>query len=174
MKIQFLQANPSNYQKGRINNIDWIVMHYTGNKNDTAINNAKYFHSNIIESSAHYFVDDDSIYQSVKDEDTAWHCGAKQYVHPNCRNNNSIGIEMCGHYKDGRIYASNETLLNAAYLVNFLCDKYNISINHIIRHYDVTGKLCPIYWIDNDGLNRFKQMVLSIKKVPDITYCQHL
>lgn len=166
MECKFLEANPANYEKFRSSSIEWIVMHYTANRNDTAKNNALYFHNNVLESSAHYFVDDDEIYQSVKDEDTAYHCGAYQYVHPTCRNNNSIGVEMCGHYKDGKIYASEKTLLNAAKLVSELCSKYNIPFDHIIRHYDVTGKLCPIYWIDNDGLDEFRQSVLYINSNP--------
>lgn len=169
MKIQFLQANDSNYQKGRESTIEWIVMHYTGNKNDTAKNNATYFQNNIVETSAHYFVDDNDIFQSVSDNDTAWHCGSKKYLHPYCRNNNSIGIEMCGHYKDGEIYASKKTLSNAAELVSLLCNKYNIPTSHIIRHYDVTGKLCPSYWINNDGLLDFRNSVSNMNKVSIIT-----
>lgn len=169
MMINFLATNPKNYEQGRTSSIKWIVMHYTANKNDTAKNNALYFHNNVLETSAHYFVDDNDIYQTVKDEDTAYHCGASQYVHPECRNNNSIGIEMCGHFKDNEIYASRKTLLNAAKLVYDLCNKYDIPYDHIIRHYDVTGKLCPIYWVDNNGLDEFRQLVSGINKVSIIT-----
>ena len=173
MIINKLIANPSNFEKGRTEKIEWIVMHYTGNKNDTAKNNALYFSRNELDSSAHYFVDDNDIYQSVLDSDTAYHCGAKKYKHPTCRNSNSIGIEMCGHNKNGVIYASKKTLENAAILVNMLCNKYNIKIDHIIRHYDVTGKLCPAYWIDNDGLDLFRKQVSDINKdkVSVITCC---
>ena len=170
MKIEFLEANPANFERSRSSSIEWIVMHYTAaSRDDKAKNNALYFKNNVLESSAHYFVDDDEIYQSVKDEDTAYHCGAHQYVHPICRNNNSIGVEMCGHHKGDEIYASKETLFNAAKLVSELCNKYKIPLDHVIRHYDVTGKLCPIYWIDNNGLDEFRQLVSSIDKVSVIT-----
>ena len=58
--------------------IKYIVMHYTGNTKDTALANAKYFHTSINRSaSAHYFVDETSIYQSVKDNYIAWSVGDK-------------------------------------------------------------------------------------------------
>ena len=164
MLINFLPSNSQNYQKERKAKIEWIVMHYTGNKNDTAKNNAIYFHNNVVEASSHYFVDDNDVYQSVRDEDVAWHCGAKEYLHPYCRNDNSLGVEMCGHFANNKIYASEQTLLNSAKLVRMLSNKYNIPIDHVIRHYDVTGKKCPSYWIDNNGLEDFKEMVTSFNK----------
>ena len=64
INTDYIQTHNCTIKSGR--NISYIVMHYTGNSKDTAIGNAKYFHNSFVEASAHYFVDDDSIYQSVE------------------------------------------------------------------------------------------------------------
>ena len=77
MDIPFLQAHTSNFYSGRGgNSIKYIVVHYTAGNGDTAMNNAQYFHNNSgLQASAHYFVDEHSVVQSVRDTDGAWHCG---------------------------------------------------------------------------------------------------
>ena len=144
-------ANRENYGSSRsTSKIKYIVIHYTGNDGDTDENNGKYFANNVVQTSAHYFVDDDSITQSVPDNYIAWHCGAKRYKHSTCRNSNSIGIEICDDVRNGTIYPSAKTIENALDLTRHLMDKYNIPAENVIRHYDVTGKLCPFYWTDNN------------------------
>ena len=138
----------------------WLVMHYTANDGDSDEGNAAYFARAITRASAHYFVDDDSVTRSVPDERVAWHCGARAYRHPLCRNANSIGIELCDTVKNGRHDVTELTLRNAAALAASLCGKYGIPTAHILRHYDVTGKLCPSFWCGEgaDGFARFRQM----------------
>ena len=105
MQISFQQANRGNYlaaDRGR-GDIRYIVIHFTANDGDTAKNNADYFAREDISTSAHYFVDEDEVWQSVRDQDIAWHCGTRgTYYHPYCRNANSIGIELCSRLKNGR------------------------------------------------------------------------
>lgn len=147
MNIKTQIANRKNYGDVRsTGSIKFIVMHYTGNDGDTDENNGKYFANNVVSASAHYFVDDDSITQSVPDDHVAWHCGGKTYKHPQCRNANSIGVEICDDVKNGTIYPSAKTITNALNLVEHLMKKYSIPKENVIRHYDVTGKLCPAYW----------------------------
>ena len=147
MNIKTDLANKSNYGGTRSTSvIKYIVVHYTGNDGDTDENNANYFQNNVVEASAHYFVDDDSITQTVPDDYVAWHCGAKTYKHANCRNTNSIGVEICDDVKNGVIYPSEKTIANALELVKHLMQKYSVPHENVIRHYDVTGKLCPAYW----------------------------
>lgn len=144
-------ANRENYGKSRnTNNIAFIVIHYTGNDGDKDENNGKYFENNVTKTSAHYFVDDDSITQSVPDNYIAYHCGTTgKYKHAKCRNTNSIGIEICDDVKNGVVYPSEKTIQNTLELTEYLMKKYNIPAERIIRHYDVTGKLCPAYWVDD-------------------------
>lgn len=139
-----------NYNHRDSRGIKYIVVHYTANKNDTAYNNTRYFKDTDRGASAHYFVDDTEIWRCVQDVDVAWHCGAKSYRHPDCRNANSIGVEMCTSYSsaDG-YYISTATTSNTVELVRHLMEKYDIPPENVLRHYDVTGKNCPAPWVVN-------------------------
>lgn len=165
--MDFKQCNSTNYKIGRTSDIKYIVIHYTANNGDTAKNNADYFAKNKnLSSSAHYFVDENCVWQSVKDADTAWHCGAKSYKHSHCRNGNSIGIEICSRKdSNGNYYFKDEAIKNAADLAKSLMVKYNIPPANVIRHYDVTGKLCPAPMVNNASLwNNFKEMISTPAK----------
>ncbi len=132
-----------NFDSGSINRIKYIVVHFTANNGDTAYGNTNYSKS-YRGASAHYFVDENGIYQSIEDKNIAWHCGAKKYKHSTCRNSNSLGVELCSR-KDskGNYYFMDKTVDNAVELVKMLMAKYNVPIANVIRHYDVTGKNCP-------------------------------
>ena len=149
--MEFVSCDPSNYRAGRTQPVRYIVMHYTANNGDTARNNCDYYHRvGGLQASAHYFVDEHGAMQSVRECDTAWHCGARAYWHPECRNGNSIGIEMCSRKRaDGSYYILPETVANAATLAKGIMQRYGIDTEHVVRHYDVTGKRCPMPWVDD-------------------------
>lgn len=144
MKINVKLARSDNFtsKARKLADIAYIVIHYTGNRGDTAKNNADYFARERTGTSAHFFVDEREIYQSVQENHTAWHCGTKgQYYNFDCRNWNSIGVEICmldelGHVRQGSID-------HAAELVRELMWKYGILAERVVRHYDVTHKSCP-------------------------------
>lgn len=149
----FKQANGANFAHGRAQPIQFLVIHYTANNGDTVQNNLDYFAGNAVGASAHYFVDENGYGQSVKDADTAWHCGASSYRHKACRNANSIGMELCSR-KDskGNYYFLDQTVYNAAALARQLMQTYGIDRAHVLRHYDVTGKRCPAPMVDTPTL----------------------
>lgn len=149
--MEFVSCDPSNYRAGRTQPVRYIVMHYTANNGDTAKNNCDYYHRvGGLQASAHYFCDEYGAMQSVREGDTAWHCGARAYWHPECRNGNSIGIEMCSRKRaDGSYYILPETVANAAALAKDIMQRYGIDTDHVVRHYDVTGKRCPMPWVDD-------------------------
>ena len=149
--MEFIACNMANYRAGRTQPVRYIVMHYTANNGDTARNNCDYYHRvGGLQASAHYFVDEHGAMQSVRECDTAWHCGARAYWHPECRNANSIGIEMCSRKRaDGSYYILPETVANAAALAREIMQRYGIDTEHVLRHYDVTGKRCPMPWVDD-------------------------
>ena len=161
MNITFKACNAANYKKGRTAPVKYIVIHYTAGNGDTAKNNADYYASAKIEASAHYFVDEGNIiYQSVKDTDTAWSVGGTRvYKHKECRNANSINIELCSRNRngsgkpasDGGWYFKPETVNNALELTRFLMSKYNIPPENVIRHFDVWGKICPAPFVNSPG-----------------------
>ena len=134
-----------NYSSRNGNSVKYIVLHYTGNKGDTARNNVNYFYNGNRGASAHYFVDDNSIWQSVEDYNSAWAVGDGHGIH-GITNQNSISIEMCCN-SSGVITEKTET--NALELVKYLMSKYNISISNVVRHYDASRKLCPNWSANN-------------------------
>lgn len=131
-------------KRNSLSRIEYIVIHFVGGVS-TAKNNADYFYDKYIGASSHYFVDQISTWQVVYDSDDAWHCGTMGgYKHPRCRNANSIGIEMCCKVDaKGNWYFEEDTIKNTIDLVKQLREKYNIPMENILRHYDVTGKNCP-------------------------------
>lgn len=163
-------AHKSNYGNERsLETIKYLVYHYTANDGDTDTNNALYFQNNPnLNASAHYFVDDDSITQSVMDNFEAWHCGGKFYYHDECRNANSIGIEMCDTVKDGVYNLSSLTEANAIELGKELMAKYSIPIDRVLRHYDVTHKKCPAYLVNETEWLAFKNKLVETISVAQI------
>ena len=160
--MEFVSCNLSNFRAGRTQPVRYIVMHYTANNGDTARNNCDYYHRvGGLQASAHYFCDEHGAMQSVREGDTAWHCGARAYWHPECRNGNSIGIEMCSRKRaDGSYYILPETVANAAALAREIMQRYGIDTDHVLRHYDVTGKRCPMPWVDDPAQwTAFKDML---------------
>lgn len=125
--------------------IKYLVFHYTGNKGDTAENNAKYFNKGNQGASAHYFVSDNQIYQVVEDVRAAWSVGDGDGKY-GITNSNSINVEMCC-WSNGTI--SEKTENNALELGKYLIKKHGISIENVVRHYDASRKVCP-NWSDNN------------------------
>lgn len=134
-----------NFSSRNGNAIKYIVLHYTGNKGDTAKNNATYFNGGNRNASAHYFVDDNYIYQVVEDNNAAWSVGdgAGKY---GITNSNSISIEMCCG-KDGQVTETTEN--KTIELVKYLMSKYNVSVSNVVRHYDASRKICPNWSANN-------------------------
>ncbi len=157
-------ASKSNYGAERNpSKIKYIVIHFTANDGDTDEGNGNYFHNNTVKASAHYFVDSDSVTQSVPDNYVAWSVGGSKYadcastgggkLYGAVTNTNSLSIELCDDCKNGRIYPSEATIGNAIELTKSLMEKYNVSPEHVIRHFDVTGKRCPDYWCGTSAKN---------------------
>lgn len=176
MEIKFVPADPSNYYAGRGgNSIRYIVVHYTANDGDTSMNNARYFQGAGRQASAHYFVDEDSVTQSVRDADGAWHCGgalesSHHPLHGICMNRNSLGVEMCSDIVGGKYVITAQTVNRTVELVRWLMAKYGIDADHVVRHYDVTGKACPEPWVRDESLWRaFKARLTAPEKPKEET-----
>lgn len=168
MRINFKQCHAGNYAAGRSGPVEYIVIHYTSNQGDTAKNNADYFAREKVGASAHYFCDENEIWQSVKDTDTAWHCGAKTYRHPDCRNANSIGVEICMNDKSGAVRQG--SIDTAAELVRYLMQRYSVPVDRVIRHHDVTGKYCPGPMVDDPALWTAFQQSLTQTEDDSVRY----
>ena len=172
MEIKEMLSRRENFGGLRGSKIKYIVIHYTAGKNDTAENNGTYFARERVGASAHYFVDETTVVRSVPDEYIAYHCGGNFYYHDKCRNGNSIGVEICSKW-DGTAYSfAPEAVERAQELVRQLMEKYDISIDRVIRHWDVTHKVCPAPFVGDRqaAWEEFKGgliMYQTIENVPD-------
>lgn len=136
---EFIQCDSRNYTAGRQGNrIRKIVVHYTGTE-ASAHNNLLYFSRSSAGASAHYFIDKDgTLRQLVSEGDTAWHAG--HWATNLC----SVGIEVVSGGAD-----FTEAQINTlATLVADIRSRCGVSADDVIRHYDVTGKLCPAPYVD--------------------------
>lgn len=150
-----------NHDKMTNREIKWLVIHWVGDES-TAVNNGTYFQGGDRGASAHYFVDDKNIVQSVLEKNAAWAVGSRGLLDQGspyakygakyfgkCTNNNSISIEMCCKRSDsGNLYISKKTLENTAKLVQGIQKRQKIDNAHVIRHFDVNGKVCPLPYIE--------------------------
>ncbi len=142
----------------------YIVIHYVGAVS-TAKANADYFYSVNRQASAHYFVDENEIWQVVKEGDSSWHCGTTGTYYSNCRNSNSIGIEMCCYNNKGTLDIKEEVINKTIELTKELMSKYKIPIENVIRHYDVTHKSCPAPFVNNPKRwEEFKEKLKETQK----------
>lgn len=149
--------------KLRTGGIKYIVIHYVGAQSD-AKNNAIYFHGGYRGASAHYFVGwSGDIWQSVADQNAAMHCGSPTYKHPECRNDNSIGIEMCCKNDGSKWYFEDDTVAATIELTKELMAKYSIPASNVIRHYDVTGKICPAPYVLNNTKHTWNEFLDKIQ-----------
>ena len=119
-----------------------IVIHYVGNPGTSAKNNRDYFANIGTRVNAHFVVGlDGEIIQCIPLYERS--CAS------NHRNKDTISIEVChpdavGEFND----KTKESLIK---LTAWLCDLCELDISDVIRHYDVTGKLCPIYYVNNES-----------------------
>lgn len=149
-----------------------IVFHYTANTGSSAsaLGNARYF-ANGSEgraASAHYCVDEKNIvYECVPLDTVAWSVGdGRSGKYGNLVNNyNSVSIEMVSHTDaSGAYYIPKETQENAARLYQMLLKKLT-GVQYTVRHYDVSGKLCPLPMIAEDRWDEFKRLLREVDEV---------
>ena len=170
MKIQKKISKYNHYSGRSGQGIKYIVIHYVGAVS-TAANNAAYFAGGDRGASAHYFVDDTSIWQSVEDKNAAWHCGGGRQSSDGgsllgkCTNLNSIGIEMCCKKKDGKLYITDATKANTAWLVQYLMKKHSIPASRVVRHFDVNGKYCPGGYCNDKAWSKLKAQLTGGKNL---------
>ena len=118
-------------------------------------------------------MDDNTVYQSVPDLSIAWSVGGSKYqdcvqtgggsFYRIATNLNTLNIELCDTQNDGTVKASEKTIENAVLLIQQLMAKYHITEERVIRHFDVTGKKCPSYYVDNQAWEEFKALLSQNK-----------
>lgn len=62
-------------------------------------------------------------------------------------NDHTVSIEVCHADETGEFSA--ETMASLLRLTAWLCEEFDLAPADVIRHYDVTGKVCPKYYVDH-------------------------
>ncbi len=118
-----------------------IVIHYVGNPDTTAQNNRDYFNKSDTEVSSHFVVGlEGEIIQCVPLYERS--------AASNHRNKDTISIEVCHPDETGKY--SDKTYFSLIRLVAYLLNEFSLDENDVIRHYDITGKECPLYYVKNE------------------------
>lgn len=177
MKITEMFLTPSKYVRPQIKlaKVTKIAVHYVGNPNTSALANRNYFENcgktGARYVSSHYIIGlDGEIIQCIPLDEWSY-C-------TNQANGYSISIECCHPDSTGKF--TDETEKSLAELCAFLCRKFGLTENDIIRHYDITGKQCPLYWsptryvskeVADGRFNAFKAKVsVLLNKSGDFPY----
>jgi len=155
MQVSLLTPNEYSRPQKAVDKITGIVIHYTANPGTTAMNNRDYFESlkdtqdNYV--SSHFVVGiDGEIVQCIPTTEVAYAS--------NERNHDTISIEVC-HMDESGVFSS-ATYDSLVSLTGWLCLYLDVPPENVIRHYDVTGKICPKYYVEHeDAWEFFKQDV---------------
>ena len=141
----YLTVNPYSRSGISLKKVNGIVVHYVANPGSSARENRDYFEglkdTHETKASSHYIVGlKGEIYQCIPEDEIAYAS--------NSRNKDTISIECCHPDSDGKF--SEKTYESLLQLTAWLCDRYSLDEKDVIRHYDVTGKLCPVYYVKHE------------------------
>ena len=161
LDVELLTINEYSRPATKLEEVKGIVVHYTANPGTTAKQNRDYFEglkdTHTTKASSHFIIGlDGEIVQCIP-------CGEISYA-SNSKNSETVSIECCHSDLTGKF--NSDTYESLVHLTSWLCCQYHIDIDNIIRHYDVTGKNCPKYYVEHENKwNDFKDDVKDyIKK----------
>lgn len=162
MQIEDRLLTPNKYSRPgtKIGTIKNIVIHWVGNANSTAIANRNYFESlkdKKIYASSHYIIGlQGEIIRCIPEDEIAYH--------GNHANGYSIGIENCHPDWNGKF--NDKTYKSLIELCADICKRYCLDPETaLIRHYDVTKKQCPLYYVQH--LDAWKRLKYDVKVAMD-------
>ena len=122
--------------------VSYIVIHYTGNPGATAKQNRDCCNKRDTLAAPHFIIGlEGEIIQCIPLSEKA--------SASNERNSDSISIEVCHREESGEF--TEESYNALVKLTAWLCGKYGLTENNVIRHYDITGKECPLYFVENEN-----------------------
>lgn len=145
LDVELLPINKYSRPGTALTQVNGIVIHYTANPKTTAMQNRDYFaglaDSHETSASSHFIIGlEGEIVQCIP-------CNEIAYA-SNERNVDTIAIECCIEDETGKF--NEQTYQSLVQLVTWLIGRYDLEIEDVIRHYDVTGKLCPKYYVEHE------------------------
>ncbi len=143
--VQLLTVNPYSRPGTQTEQIRNIVVHYVANPGSTAQQNRDYFEglkdTGETSSSSNFVIGlEGEIIQCVPTWEIAWAS--------NEANSTSVSIELCHPTEAGEF--TDETYESLVHLSAWLCEKFDLTSEDILRHYDITEKMCPLYFVENE------------------------
>ena len=118
-----------------------IVIHYVGNPGTTAQQNRDYYANPSSEVSSHFVI-------GLKGEIIQCIPLHEKSSASNHRNKDTISIEVCHPDESGKFTdAAYQSLVK---LTAWLCETCDLDSDDVIRHYDITGKQCPLYFVTHE------------------------
>lgn len=158
--VELLTPNSWSRPQTRLKKVDGIVIHYTANPGSTAMQNRDYFENlpetQEAQASSHFVVGiEGEVVQCIPTSE--WSYASNQ------RNFDTISIECCHPDDSGEF--TDETYNSVVQLAGFLCKRFNLTSDDVIRHYDVTEKLCPLYYVEHE--DAWIQMKADIQAYAD-------
>ncbi len=157
IKLDYLTPNPYSRPQDKLKRIKGVVIHYTANPGTTAKNNRDYFEglakSHKTSASSHFIVGlEGEIIQCIPLTEISYAS--------NDRNVDTVAIEGCHPDKTGKY--NEKTYSSLVALTASLCKKFNLEEEDILRHYDVKGKPCPLYFVEDEAAwAQFKADVMA-------------
>ncbi|QHQ63591.1 N-acetylmuramoyl-L-alanine amidase [Anaerocolumna sedimenticola] len=146
-EISEMLLTPNEYSRPQtpLNKVNSIVIHYTANPGTGAESNRNYFENlrvnKTTSASSHFVIGlEGEIIQCIPLNEISFAS--------NDRNNDTISIECCHPDETGKF--NDKTYQSLIALVSWLCCEYSLDKDDIIRHYDVSGKLCPLYYVEHE------------------------
>ena len=153
---QIMPAVGTSRRAENLEDVKGIVVHYVGNPGTTAQNNRDYYDNVGVEVNSHFVVGlEGEIIQCIplNEKSSA----------SNHRNRDTISIEVCHPDETGKF--TDVTYEALVKLTAWLCETCDFDEEDIIRHYDVTGKMCPLYFVEHeDAWLQFKKDVMGVLK----------
>lgn len=155
LDVQLLTINEYSRPGIPLEQVNGIVIHYTANPGTSAKDNRDYFEglkdSHATKASSHFIIGlDGEIVQCIP-------CNEWAYA-SNERNEDTISIECCIPDESGEF--TQQTYDSLVELVSWLCFRYGLTEEDLLRHYDITGKNCPKYYVEHeDAWNTFLEDV---------------
>lgn len=155
INVELLTPNEWSRPQIALEQIDGIVVHYTANPGSTAQQNHDYFEglkdSQSTKASSHFIIGlDGEVIQCIPSSEWAYAS--------NDRNRDTLSIECCHPDESGQF--TDATYQSLVQLTGWLCHRFDLSAEDVIRHYDVTGKDCPKYFVEHeDAWVQFRQDV---------------